>query len=703
MSRATRWFRRRRAVAAAAVTSLAAILLLVLAAGPAQAQGEPDPDLTSYVLFGFQELAFKGGQGNHGPSVIDGGNIGVNASGFIRGNDFRMNICANARLRMSNHTMVVSDTLRMGDRSTPTQECDVYEVFNNIAAPNNEQSRTGPAHAFEPPPIKATPPFPDFACDPANPFTAVNGQSVTMPPGNYGQVQFQNGSTVTLQAGTYTMCNFTTGQHVTVVNPPGGGVTIQSAQQFLINDDMHFDGPDCAGMPVVYVRGDGVSSNDNTVRFGQDSEIWGHFYAPTGQLNLGNQTDLHGTFWARSIASDFNVDVEYCRPPVPTPDTGSISVTKEIIGATAGHRPGSVFTIHFDCTIPAPGVRNALDGTFTLAAGETKTFTGVQVGTTCTAAEVDTPRPRPGFGYDDPVFVPSRTVTVTSAGQTVTLVVQNPLRRVFGNIAVTKQVRGETDRFVPGTTFGFRLDCVGTRFDTSFTLAPGETFTSGPIPVGVPCRVTETNVPDPEEGFAYDDPVLDPASGRVIIRREHQVVTVDATNRIIADAGRIRVRKDVTGERGGYVDGSEFGFSLDCDNDAFDTRFTLEDGEAFTSPALPTGTRCEVTETSVPDAADGFEWLDVAWQPDPPKVRVTEAGQVVVVLARNELARTSSETDSGEAAGGLVPAAADGSLPPLPGTGGPSLWLAGLGLTALVGGGVLVHWSRRARRRATRP
>jgi len=524
----------RRGAALGAAILLATTGLVITTAPPAQAQPDPDPDITSYVLFGFDELDFKGGQGNHGPSIIDGGNIGVNESGFIRGNDYRMNICANAQMVMSDNTMVVSDTLRMGDKSTPRQECDVYRVFNNTGANNNEQSRTGPARPFVPPPIAATPPLPAYTCNPGNPFTVPANGSATMSPGVYGAVNWQNATTVTLTAGTYTMCRITTGQHVTVITQPG--VVLQVAQDFLINDDMRFDGSDCNDIPIVYVRGDGVSSNSNTVRFGQDSEVWGHFYTPNGRLNLGNQTDLHGTFWAQSIGSDFNVDVEYCPPPLPEPETGTIIVAKLVTGDKAGLPAGAKFTVSYNCSIPGPGVRNALDGHFKLTPGQVRRFTDVQVGTTCTARESRRTQPLPGYVWEPAEFVPSRTVTITAAGQRVGLVIKNPLRAVFGTIRVHKEVTGDSGGYVPGSRFGFSLDCEDNAFDTSFSLAAGETFLSDPVRVGVPCTVRETGLPRARAGFHYQQPVLTPASGQVTISQEDQTVTVQVDNPLLGHA-----------------------------------------------------------------------------------------------------------------------------------------------------------------------
>ncbi len=519
--------RRTRSAWTVALVTLAAAVGVLGSASPAAAQ--PSDDLSSYVLFGFDELDFKGGQGNHGPSIIDGGNVGVNGIGFIRGNDYRLNICANAQVVMSDNTFVVSDTARMGDTSTPRQECDFHEAFVNTGARNNEDPRTGPAQPFTPPPIKATPDFPDYTCDPGNPLTVPAQGTATMTPGNYGAVTWQNGTTITLTAGTYTMCRITTGQHVTVITEPG--VVLQVAQDFLINDDMAFDGSDCGTIPQVFVRGDEVGANNNAVRFGQDSEIWGHFYVPDDRLNLGNQTSLHGTFWARAIGSDFNVDVEYCPPPHPPPDTGDISVTKVLTGDVAGAPPNGTYRIHYNCEIPGPGVRNALDGAFDIVPGETLTFTGVQVGTTCVATEIDVPVPRPGYVFDPPVITPD-TVVVGQPGQVVEVRVENPLRAAFGTIEVAKQISGDADGHVPGSVFGFALDCEDDTFDTTFDLEAGETFTSDPIHVRVPCTVTETSTPDARPGFVYDDPTFDPDPAVVRIAEENAVVRVQVDNPI---------------------------------------------------------------------------------------------------------------------------------------------------------------------------
>jgi hypothetical protein len=353
----------------------------------------------------------------------------------------------------------------------------------------------------------------------------------SMTPGSYDEVEWQNGTTISLAPGTYTICRITTGQHVTVNTQPG--VVLQVARDFLMNDDMSFDGNGCAGIPLVYVKGDGVSANDNAVKFGQDSRIWGHFYVPTDRLNLGNQTDLHGTFWARDIGSDFNVDVQYCAPPVPPPPTGSISVTKTLSGNTAG-APGrkALYGIRFDCAVPARGLRNALDRVLFIRAGRTRSFDNVQIGTRCRVREVVQPRPDKGFVFDSATVTPGRFV-LTGTGPRIDVLVDNPLREVFGTIKVRKRVTGADAGYVEGSLFRFRLDCDDDEFDTRFRLADRETFTSEPIRVGTRCRVKETGLPGPADGFSYAGPAFDPSPPRVRVRRENQVVRVVVSNELV--------------------------------------------------------------------------------------------------------------------------------------------------------------------------
>ena len=127
----------------------------------------------------------------------------MNGLGFIRGNDYRMNICSNAQMIMSDNT---HGRLRHhAPRRLQTPRTGVRRV-RGVQQRRRRQQRAV-AHRTRrsrsrPPPVKATPPFPQFACDPTNDVTVTNGET-----GHHDRraptahVNFQNGSTVTLAAG----------------------------------------------------------------------------------------------------------------------------------------------------------------------------------------------------------------------------------------------------------------------------------------------------------------------------------------------------------------------------------------------------------------------------------------------------------------------------------------------------------------------
>lgn len=115
----------------------------------------------------------------------------------------------------------------------------------------------------------------------------------------------------------------------------------------------------------------------------------------------------------------------------------------------------------------------------------------------------------------------------------------NPLREIFGTSQVTKTVTGVTGGYQRGSTFGFALDSANDAFDTTFVLTAGQTFTSEPIRVGVPCTVTETAQPAPLKDFVYRAPVFTPDPPPVTIAAKNQVVTVDVANPIAELVGEL--------------------------------------------------------------------------------------------------------------------------------------------------------------------
>ena len=237
-------------------------------------------------------------------------------------------------------------------------------------------------------------------------------------------------------------------------------------------------------------------------------------------------------------------------------------------GATGGYVDGSTFTVSYDCT-------NGAEGTLTLADGETESVNGLPVGTTCTLSETTKPSTTgPSYVYGDEVFTPSNTVVIGST-EKVSVTLTNPIERRLGGLTVTKHVTGATDGYVADSTFGFTLDCAGTEFDQSFSLADGGTKAINGIPLGTQCTVAEVSGPDPVEGYEYQTPVLTPAGGIVTINSTTVPVTVTVENPLVwlsapaasiaddcASGGAVVTLRNTGGGEVVYqivVDGEDFG------------------------------------------------------------------------------------------------------------------------------------------------
>lgn len=356
-----------------------AVLVVLQLTGNAGAQtGTPtrpvDHDINAYVLFGFHSVAFKGANLS-GRGIIDGGNVGSNG---VDPNNPTVNVCANARVTMSQGSQLVADTLRADN--TPGNPCVFWDVFANRLTGGSSLGtiNSGPTPVSMP--VVTPPAFPTVVCNAANPVTVLKGTATVLPPGTYGAVVVQDGATLTLQpGGLYQMCSFHTGHDVTVHVVPGTEIRI--LQNFELDQDTVFgEGAACSAR--VFVQGSGVGANDNTINFSKDTTVAGHFFTLGGKLNLGNETNLFGTFWANDIISDFDVNIDYC------PLLGDFPITKSIEGPGAGSQ-GEI-QIDIVC-VPSPP--NGSIPPFTIPAGATGTVSTVVTGITlpaiCQASETD--------------------------------------------------------------------------------------------------------------------------------------------------------------------------------------------------------------------------------------------------------------------------------------------------------------------------
>lgn len=294
---------------------------------------------------------------------------------------------------------------------------------------------------------------------------------------------------------------------------------------------------------------------------------------------------------------------------------GSIIVTKEVTGETAGYTGGTDenFTINYVCS-SGP---HLIGDSVTLADGGSVTIPGIPFGWNCGFAESD-----PGtdvladasYAWGPAEINPAQ-IQLSEDQPEVTVAVVNPIERVYAEVLVDKVLVDPTgvvspDRAFSGTvtcTYGTDDPLVGTWELTATAPAVTVDFGGARPLVGSACTVTENDPGAPtaaDPSYVFTAPQtteitsLDVAGG-----------TLTVTNTVERQLGSIAITKKVEGEVAGFRGGDEdvFTVTYTCVNPAGGTPVggTVAVGQGF-PPAvvsdLPIGWSCSITE--MPPGAD---------------------------------------------------------------------------------------------------
>jgi hypothetical protein len=224
---------------------------------------------------------------------------------------------------------------------SPTVRHTVYDIDNSVDLP-----------IINPAAITTTAICGAFAAVGTTDITVTSSNSpYTLAPGQYRDVTAQNGTTLILQAGVYTVRRFITGQHVNVYTVPGTIINIWGDNDggnldFRLLDDTYFgaqSGP--AAITRVCVSDalrPGGLANNNSVGFGQDGTFYGIVNAPSSDLNLGNNWTHYGRFLAKTISSDWNVNINWdCCDSTPTPSPSPSATPSPSSSATPSPTPSA--------------------------------------------------------------------------------------------------------------------------------------------------------------------------------------------------------------------------------------------------------------------------------------------------------------------------------------------------------------------------
>lgn len=328
-------------------TSFVMVCLIAILIGAPTPGPNPAPavnrDINSYVLFAYYRLQHKG-RNSAGTGYIYGGNVGVNYDN-PNPNLTELNV---EEVYMSNGSQIVGQKISADKPATL-----LWDVFTNEISPGFEAQiqNSGPT-SFALPIVQTNqlptlPPM--FPSTTAALVKVGRNESLTLPPGQYQDIEVLNGGTLTLQPGVYHLRYLDIGSNVTLNTTDQTELRISSHMRFS-------DGSKMVGSYLTrfYIRSDIMPrftpSSEASLQFGEGSHGVGQFFVPNGDVNLHRNTRHFGRFWGKTIGNDFSMNISYHAPE-------SISGTKFIDtngngvrdAGEMGNLPvGLVFTFYLD-------------------------------------------------------------------------------------------------------------------------------------------------------------------------------------------------------------------------------------------------------------------------------------------------------------------------------------------------------------------
>ncbi len=304
--------------------------------------------------------------------------------------------------------------------------------------------------------------------------------------------------------------------------------------------------------------------------------------------------------------------------------TGSLTITKQVAprtatGAVASDYTGTrTFPIAYDCTIGGTTVK---DGTVNLAKGASTTVTGVPATSVCSLSETAQTTQTgdfasPDVAWDGYEVSSGNSVQVTDGG-TSGLTLVNYFKRETASLKLAKRVEGSGYTGGSGTHFEVTWQC-GTKNGTVDLANGGNTTVS--VPARTLCTVQETApsgnlLPAYEWGPAtYEDP--DGALTAGVPAGGSKTVTV--VNHTVPIFGKVSVTKKIAGESAGVKGDAKFPITVSCPTASYSHTFDLGVNEVGTTPDLPVGTQCTVSEGALTQAQlvdESYAWDGFAITP----------------------------------------------------------------------------------------
>lgn len=367
-----------------------------------------------------------------------------------------------------------------------------------------------------------------------------------------------------------------------------------------------------------------------------------------------------------------------------TRDEGTVTVHKEVTGATGGYvnlgdPTKQDFTMHGQCLVPGhPEIPTRYaDGD--IADGGSVVIDPVSVGWTCSGYE-DTPSQGllrdTSYAWGTPIIT-GRPALTPPVGGTFTLpgdganqdfFVANPIVRVGSTFKITKSVVDPFGVVPEESTFTGTYSCSygsDSPVTGAWSLTNGETFTGPSVYLNSVCTVTEdplgtTGLPD--ASYAWGSPTI----GGPVTVVPGGTATVAVTNTVNRLYGGLQVTKTLVDPDGGAPAGLQFGGVWTCTigDQTYSDRFTVAAGApaVLFTPAnerVPATAVCSIIEDT-PDPTVLFD-QSFGWAPptyDPADVTLA-SGETASLGVTNTVIRVYSgifiAKDVTGPADGLVP------------------------------------------------
>ncbi len=266
--------------------SLACALVFgALASVPAAALAQPRT-ASAYVVLAGDKLKIK-------PESTVQGNIGVNEKFGV------LKLAKDAEVTGA----TVGDKVRLGAAT-------VFDVYaNNLKLKPSATNVLGslifpvPGPVYQTEPLVVPDPFDSANFPPAFPISCgsgnvdIEGTSMTLSPGTYGEIRLRNGGSLTLQGGTYNICVLNLNDEAETTGP----VVLNLKERLLMGHDSTLVPQNGSDSITVNIAGQRPSF------IGEDARFDGELFAPVAKLKVGNRANITGQLVARSITVKKNV------------------------------------------------------------------------------------------------------------------------------------------------------------------------------------------------------------------------------------------------------------------------------------------------------------------------------------------------------------------------------------------------------------